>query len=99
MQQAWAPLLFVDEAPPARPDPVAKALRSQRAIRKDRTGRTAEGFPVHSFRTLLATLGTLVKNRVVPRRAEPEAAFDLFTQPTPLQQRAFELLGHPLRGL
>jgi hypothetical protein len=99
MQQALAPLLFVDEAPPARPDPVAPAPRSERALRKDRTQRTAEGFPVHSFRTLLATLGTLVKNRVVPRGADPGIAFDLLTQPTPLQQRAFELLGLQLRGL
>jgi hypothetical protein len=99
MQQALAPLLFVDEAPPARPDPVAPAPRSGAALRKDRTQRTADGFPVHSFRTLLAALGTLVKNRVVPRGADPRIAFDLLTQPTPLQQRAFELLGLQLRGL
>ena len=99
MQQALAPLLFVDETPPARPNPVAPAPRSERALRKDRTGRTAEGFPVHSFRTLLATLGTLVKNRVVARGADPGTAFDLLTQPTPLQQRAFELLGLQLGRL
>jgi hypothetical protein len=99
MQQALAPLLFVDEAPPARPNPVAPAPRSERAIRKDRTHRTVEGHPVHSFRTLLATLGTLVKNRVIPRGADPGTAFDLLTQPTPLQQRAFELLGLQLSRL
>ncbi len=42
MQQAQAPLLFVDEAPSARPDPVAPAPRSERALRKDRTQRTTE---------------------------------------------------------
>jgi len=99
MQQALAPLLFVDETPPARPNPVAPAPRSERALRKDRTGRTAEGFPVHSFRTLLATLGTLVKNRMVPPGADPGTSFDLLTQPTPLQQRAFELLGLQLGRL
>jgi transposase len=31
MQQAWAPLLFVDEAPPERPDPVGPAPRSAAA--------------------------------------------------------------------
>ncbi len=93
MQQALAPLLFVDEAPPARPDPVATAPRSEEALRKDRTQRTADGFPVHSFRTLLASLGTLVKNRVIPNGGDQRAAFDLLTEPTPLQQRAFELLG------
>ena len=99
MQQALAPLLFVDEAPPARPDPVAPAPRSERALRKDRTHRTVEGHHVHSFRTLLATLGTLVKNRVVPHGGDQRAAFDLLTQPTPLQQRAFDLLGLQLSRL
>lgn len=93
MQRLLAPLLFVDEAPPARPDPVAPAPRSLQARRKDRSQRTDEGFPVHSFRTLLATLGTLVQNRVVPRGADSDAAFDLLTEPTPLQQRAFDLVG------
>ena len=93
MQQAWAPLLFVDEAPPERPDPVAAAPRSAGAKRKDQTKRTAEGFPVHSFRTLLQELGTVVKNRVIPRGVGPAAAFDLLTQPTALHAKAFDLLG------
>ena len=93
MKQALAPLLFVDETPPARSDPVGPAPRSETALRKDRTQRTADGLPVHSFRTLLATLGTLVKNRVIPHGGDQRAAFDLLTQPTPLHQRAFELLG------
>jgi hypothetical protein len=99
MQQALAPLLFVDEAPPKRPDPVAPAPRSERALEKDRTQRTTEGFPVHSFRTLLANMGTVVKNRVIPHGGGQRAAFDLLTQPTPLQQRAFELLGLQLSRL
>jgi hypothetical protein len=98
MQQALAPLLFVDEAPPARPDPVAPAPRSTAARRKDRTQRGAEG-QVHSFRTLLAALGTLVKNRVIPRGGDGSAAFELLTQPTALQQRAFDLLGLQPSGL
>jgi hypothetical protein len=97
MQRSLAPLLFGDEAPPARPNPVAPAPRSVAARQKDRTQRTVEGFPVHSFRTLLATLGTLVKNRVLPPGGDPHIAFELLTQPTPLQQRAFELLGLQIR--
>jgi hypothetical protein len=96
MQQALAPLLFVDEAPPERPDPVAAAPRSAGAKRKEQTKRTVDGLPVQSFRTLLANLGTLVKNRVVPHGAEVGAAFHLLTEPTPLQQRAFDLLKIPL---
>lgn len=93
MQQALAPLLFVDESPPDRPDPVARAPRSEGAKRKDQTKRTADGHPVQSFSTLLANLGTLVKNHVIPRGADAKAAFAMITQPTPLQNRAFALLG------
>jgi transposase len=99
MQHAWAPLLFVDEAPPERQDPVGPAPRSGAAKRKERTKRTADGLPVHSFRTLLAHLASLVKNRVVPRGADARAAFTALTQPTPLQQRAFDLLELPLQGM
>jgi transposase len=93
MQQALAPLLFVDETPPERPDPVAPAPRSDAAKRKDQTKRTVDGHPVQSFRTLLANLATLVRNRVIPRGADPKAAFTMITQSTPLQERAFSLLG------
>jgi len=93
MQQALAPLLFVDETPPERPDPVAPAPRSAAAKQKDQTKRTADGHPVQSFSTLLANLATLVKNRVIPRGADAKAAFAMITQPTPLQERAFTLLG------
>jgi hypothetical protein len=86
----------VDEGPPARPDPVAEAPRSAAAARKDQSQRTATDEPVHSFRTLLASLATLAKNRVVARGRDPAAAFDVLTQPRPLQQRAFDLLGVPL---
>ncbi len=99
MQQALAPLLYVDETPPTRPDPVAPAPRSETALRKHRTQRTTDGFPVHSFRTLLASLGTLVKNRVILGGVDQWGAFDLLTQPTPHEQRAFDLLGLPLNAL
>ena len=93
LQSALAPLLYVDEAPPRRPDPVAKAPRSEAAKRKDQSKRTEDGFPVQSLRTLLANLGTLAKNRVLPAGADERAAFFMLTQPTALQARAFALLG------
>ena len=68
------------------------APRSGAARAKDQTKRTEDGLPVHSFRTLLADLGTLAKNRVRVR-GEPESEFYELTQPTRLQQRALELLG------
>ena len=53
--------------------------------------RTTDQLPVQSFQSLLADMATIVKNRVQPRHAAA-AAFDLITTPTPLQQRALELL-------
>lgn len=91
LQQAWAPLLFADESPPERPDPVASAPRSAAAKRKDQTKLTVDGLPAQSFRTLLANLATLVKNRI--RLPGSQTSVELLTRPTTLQERAFELLG------
>ena len=93
LEAAWAPLLYRDEAPPARTDPVAPPERSAGALAKEREQRTPEGFPVHSFGTLLAELATLTRNRVVPAGADERAAFWQLSAPTPLQDRAFELIG------
>jgi len=93
LEAAWAPLLYRDEAPPARTDPVAPPARSPGAIAKERDHRTPDGLRVGSFATLLAELATLTRNRVVPAGLGEEAAFDLPSEPTPLQARAFELIG------
>ncbi|KRT60332.1 MAG: transposase [Chloroflexi bacterium CSP1-4] len=94
LERALAPLLFRDEAPPVRVDPVAPAPRSAAARRKDRRQRTSdEELPVGSFRTLLRHLATLTENRIAPRGADEAAAYTQLTLPTPLQARAFELLG------
>jgi hypothetical protein len=93
LEAAWAPLLYRDEAPPPRVDPVGPPERSAGALAKERDHRTADGFPVHSFGTLLAELATLTRNRVVPAGADERAAFELLSEPTALQARAFELIG------
>ena len=67
------------------------APRSDAARAKDKTKQTEEGFPVHSFRTLLADLGTLAKNRVRVRGASGPEFYELMN-PTALQQRALDLL-------
>jgi transposase len=95
MREKLAPLLFDDherdEAEATRDSIVQTAPRSDAARAKDKTKQTADGLPVHSFRTLLADLGTLAKNSVRVR-GESGSAFYELTQPTPLQQRALELL-------
>jgi len=93
MERKLAPLLFMEETPPERADPVAPAPRSDAARRKEQCKRTEDKLPVQRFRVLLRRLSTIVQNRVLPAGADPSAAFELLTQPSPLQQRAFELLG------
>src|SRR6266571_2036976 len=87
-------LLFDDHdraaAQAQRRSPVVKATVSPAARRKAAAKRTDDGQPVHSFRTLLSDLATLTRNMV--RFGNGIDAIILAT-PTPLQQRAFELLG------
>jgi hypothetical protein len=47
---------------------------------------------VHSFQTLLADLGTYCRIQATTAFNE-KYLFTLHTRPTPIQQRAFELLG------
>jgi len=96
MRRAWAPMLFDDDDPAAaeaeRRSVVAPAQRSPRAKAKALTKRTDEGEPVHSFQSLLRHLRTIVKDRM-RLKADPAIEFDKTTTPTPLQQRALDLLG------
>src|SRR5215469_10300552 len=96
MRQRLAPMLSDDtdkEAAEAlRSSIVAKAERSPAAITKQTTGRTEDGLPVHSFRSLLADLATLTRNTLVTA-IDPEGAFTLAARPTQLQQKAHALLG------
>jgi hypothetical protein len=96
MRQALAPMLFDDEDPEGaeaqRRSVVAPAQRSPSALLKAESKKTTDGTPVHSFRTLLDDLGTLVKNVIRPK-ATGAATFTMATTPTPVQQKAFDLLG------
>jgi len=95
MQQRLAPMLFKDDDPAAaraaRPSPVAPAGRSPSARAKDATKHSPGGQPVHSLATLLADLATIAASRIQPAAGLP--AFTIITTPTPVQRRAFELLG------
>ena len=93
MRQAWAELLFDDHDRPAaaaaRPSPVAAAKVSPAAHIKAARKHTADGRPVHSFRSLLHDLATLTRNLV--RFGDPPAVV-ILARPTVLQQRAFDKL-------
>jgi len=96
MRLLLAPILFDDDdklqAQASRTSVVAPATRSQSAKNKARTKLTADGLKVHSFQTLLADLATIAKNSIQPTDGAM-APFEMLTQPTLLQQRAFDLLG------
>jgi len=93
LEVAWAPLLFRDATPPERTDPVRPRDRSAAATRKERDHQTPDGLPVGSFATLMGELRTHTRNRVVPPTLDEAAAFDVPSELTPLQARAFELIG------
>jgi hypothetical protein len=94
MREALAPLLFDDDDKAAgeaqRASVVAPAQRSPHAQRKVYTQRTDEGMPVHSFQTLLQDLATVAQNHI--RFGGSALETTMYTTPTPLQQRALDLL-------
>lgn len=96
LRKAWAPLTYTDENRPDPVDPVAPAIRSAAAQRKASTGTTTVGEPAYSFTGLLDHLATLTRNRIHISGHSDEADFDLVATPTPIQRRAFELLGRPI---
>jgi len=101
MRQALKPILFDDHDKPAaeaaRRSIVARATRSEAALRKAATQRTDDDLPVHSFQSLLADLATVTRNTMAMADS-PENTFVLYPELTPVQQRAFHLLGVPIRS-
>ena len=96
MRERLKPILFddeyLDEASASRASPVDKAVRSRHAKAKDVTKRADDGLPLHSFRTLLQDLSTLAYN-VTTTHLNPDAKIVVTTRPTPIQDKAFKLLG------
>jgi hypothetical protein len=96
MRQALAPLLFEDEELAqnrTRRDPVAPAQASDSAKTKKADRVTPDGFPVHSFDTLLRELATRCRNTCRIPSDPSGTTFQQLTEATPLQARAFQLLG------
>ena len=96
MRQGLAPMLFDDadkeEAETLRSSVVAQAQRSKAALKKQTTAMTPDGLPVHSFHTLLADLATMARN-TINTAINPNYPLTVVTRPTPVQQKAFDLLG------
>ena len=91
LRQAWAPLTYTDEDPPAPADPVAPAERSAPAEAKARRQHDEHGRPYLSYQGLLDHLGTLTRNEL--RFIGTPAAVPVLTDPTGRQKEAFGLIG------
>jgi tRNA G18 (ribose-2'-O)-methylase SpoU len=91
LRQAWAPLTYTDEDPPAQASPVTPAERSPSAEAKASRQHDENGRPYLSYQGLLAHLGTLTRNEL--HFPGTPAAVPVLTQPTSRQQEAFDLIG------
>ena len=94
LRQVLAPLLFDDEAlakDRKQRDPVAPAEPSTAAKYK-KVARVSENeLPIHSFKTLMAEMGTRCRHRCRVKSDPDCPPFFQDTDPTPLQARAIEL--------
>lgn len=96
MRKALAPLLFDDEdldVNRKKRDPVAPAKPSASAKNKKKVRKTKDGFPIHSFDTLLDELGTRCLNQCRLKSSHDAPSFVQYTELSPLQAEAFKLLG------
>ena len=89
LRQAWAPLTYTDEHPPARANPVAPARRSPSADAKAALKTGPGKQPIRGFRDLIDHLATLTRDTIVVS-GQP---VDKLAAPTPTQRRAFDLIG------
>ena len=94
LRHAWAPLLFAEETDTSiGRDPVAKAKPSLTVRRKVSTKTTDDGLPVHSLRSLLRHVSSIVISRcrrLGANSAEP--TFDVCTRHDAVHARAFDLI-------
>lgn len=99
LKRAWAPLLFADEhlaEHRATRDPVAQAEPAEEVCRKKATRRSEEGYPLHSFRTLLAALATQSRHTCHFGEGDSVIPISKTTDPSPLQIEALRLLQQEL---
>ena len=89
LRKALAPLTFTDEYIREPADPVIPARRSPRAAAKDAAKETPDGLTLYRYRDLLDHLATLTRQVINFNGQHIEKIIG----PTPVQARAFDLLG------
>jgi hypothetical protein len=92
LRAALAPLTYTDEQRPHRASPVGPARRSAHADAKAATHASPDGQPLRSFRGLLGHMATLTRSTI----ALGGHTFEKLSDPTPVQRRAFDLIGAPI---
>jgi transposase len=103
LRQVLAPLLFDDETLASdrkQRDPVAPAKPSTAAKSKKVARVTENGLPIHSFKTLMVEMGTRCRHRCRVKSDPQCPPIFQYTDPTPLQTRALELIRLlPVQGI
>jgi hypothetical protein len=89
LRQTLAELTFTGQHIPQPTGPVAPAQRSPQATAKDGAKHNHDGLPAYRYRDLLTHLATLDRQTITFNGQ----ALTKLTAPTPVQRRAFELLG------
>lgn len=95
LRQVLAPLLFDDETLASdriQRDPVAPAEPSIAAKSKKIARITENGLLIHSFKTLMAEMGTRCRHRCRVKSDPQCPPIFQYTKPTPLQTRALQLI-------
>lgn len=95
MRKALSSVLFQDDELDVdrwTRDAVAQAEPSHSFRAKKLTKKTPEGWPVHSFETLLKNLSTRCRNTCRTGEGKTMIQFDQLTESTPFQAHVFKLL-------
>jgi len=96
MRRALAPILFQDDDLPTvrhRRDPVLPAQPSASATIKKMTHTTSDGLPVHSLESVITELATRARITYRLKSGYSKLTFTQVPAATPIQRRAYELLG------
>lgn len=96
MEQSLGEMLFADtkleEMKLSRENPIERTQRSEECSRKLHRKITDDGLCVHSFRSILDSLGTICRITCCPKNKR-DAEFTKLTRANALQRKAFKLLG------
>lgn len=95
MRKDLSPILFQDDELDTdrwTRHAVAKAAPSPTVQAKKLTKKTPEGWPIHSFESLLKNLATRCRNTCRTGEGKTTIQFDQLTSPTPFQVHVFKLL-------